>query len=33
MQQDYTIARERNAMFGSGILKVYFNANTLNKQD
>ena len=26
MQQDYTIAREKNAMFGSVILKVYFDA-------
>jgi RHS repeat-associated protein len=32
MQQDYTIARERNAMFGSGILKVYFDAFSSKKR-
>ncbi len=32
MQQDYTIAREKNAMFGSGILKVYFDAFSSKKR-
>ena len=32
MQQDYTIARERNAMFGNGILKVYFDAFSSKKR-
>ena len=32
MQQDYTIARERNAMFGSVILKVYFDAFSSKKR-
>lgn len=32
MQQDYTIARGRNAMFGSVILKVYFDAFSSKKR-
>lgn len=32
MRQDYTIAREKNAMFGSGILKVYFDAFSSKKR-